>query len=188
MTKLLRPYIPVEVRCRVVMRQLTWGQESINQAITQYDGHLNKLLNEMLRRFGNQLGVTVDKLHLDHDPALENREKLFDKILSPNGLNAHYVHVGYLPNANDPDHLIYREGGFRGSAHDIKTRVRGERGQFADNVIAKRERKRLKKLQPKRCSRCHRNLATYKHLCNRCLRMAMRYRDSLRKKYNRRKK
>jgi len=134
--RLPRPHVPLAVQLAVLLRQLgeLWPQEFVARAVEQ------RMLGDAVDRFKAKLagclGVEVARLHLDHDPALENRAKVFDgdgRI------------VGYVPAANDPVYLIYRVGGFRGSDHDIKTRVRGERGQFADNVLAKRERKRLRK-------------------------------------------
>lgn len=147
---LLRPHIPLEVRCRVAMRQLGMTPEQIEKNIIQWypqpgvmlSGY-GKLLSHLLPRLRSKLGVV--SLHLDHDPALENRERIAVIVR-----NNEVVGYKYSPDANDPDHLIYREGGFKGSAHDIKTRVRGERGQFADNVIAKRERRRVKRLTTKK--------------------------------------
>lgn len=122
------------------MRQLTIGDvDTLLKINRARRGGLSAYLADLLARFANQLGVTVKQLHLDHDPALENRRQLFR---NPGSTTPH----GYVPDANDPNFLLYRIGGFRGSDHDIKTRVRGERGQFADNVIAKRARRRAKKI------------------------------------------
>ena len=55
----------------------------------------------------------------------------------------------YIPDANDPEHLFYRPHGaqFAGS-HDVKTRIRGDHGQFSDLALIKRERRRQKKATP----------------------------------------
>lgn len=145
---LLRSYIPLDVRLRVVMRQLTCGQELIEETVAKAKRTrtVGVVLADRLAQFANQLGVLVKQLHLDHDPALENRQKVYR-----HGHAGLREHIGYIPDELSPDHLFYRVGGYRGSEHDIKTRVRGERGQFADNVIAKRERKRQRRLtKPKR--------------------------------------
>lgn len=148
MPKLLRPNIPLEVRCRVAMRQLGWGRLDAAQAMTTARGTYGAFLAELLMALKLRLGA--EKLHLDHDPALENRMRRSVQVYS-RGRNRFVTE--FSPPANDPDHLVYREGGFRGSAHDIKTRVRGERGQFADNVIAKRARRRAKKIAQKNAPR-----------------------------------
>lgn len=139
MPKLLRPHIPYKVRCRVAMRQLGLTPEQISESTGNIENRKNArymrvsyasyLKEFLLPRLRSKLWI--NKEHLDHDPALENREKVFRKS----------EHIGYRPDANDPDFLIYRDR----ADHDIKTRVRGEHGQFADNVIAKRERRRKKK-------------------------------------------
>jgi hypothetical protein len=68
--------------------------------------------------------------HLDHDPALAVREKVFK-----NG-----KHVGYTPDANDPLYLVYRTK----AEHDAKTRVRGEHGQFSDHALIRRSKRKNK--------------------------------------------
>jgi hypothetical protein len=102
---------------------------------------LGKLLDRLLARLAPLLGCEVKDLRLDHTWALENRPKRFKKG----------VHVDYYPPANDPEWLGYRPQGtqFAGS-HDVKTRIRGDRGQLSDNALAKKERRRLRKLDPKR--------------------------------------
>lgn len=144
--KLLRPYIPLEVRCRAALRQLGYHAHQMDRLIDinrTRPGAVTSYLASLLHRLREHLGA--EKLHLDHDPALENRQKVRRK--------AGGEIIYYAPGANDPDFLIYREGGFKGSAHDIKTRVRGENGQFADNVIAKRARRRAKKIAQKNAPR-----------------------------------
>lgn len=121
-----RQHIPLRVRCIVASRQL-----GIDPPTSQAYG---KVLRARLTVLAGFLGCPVEDLRLDHDPALENREKVLDcdgEVLR------------YIPDELDPDHLIYREK----HDHHIKTNVRGEHGQRADNVIAKRERRRQKKAQ-----------------------------------------
>lgn len=128
MARLPRKHIPLRVRCEVVSRQL-----GIEPPPASADG---KALQARLAVLAGLLACEVADLRLDHDPALENREKIRDvdgEILR------------YVPDELDPLHLIYREK----HDHHIKTNVRGERGQFADNVIAKRERRREKKAHGK---------------------------------------
>ena len=142
MARLLRPHIPFDVRCRVAMRQLGLTPEQIERHLETQDARNSgmwyiRYLNEfLLPRLRSKLGVIG--LHLDHDPALENRRKVRKRA----GGDVVY----YDPDANDPDYLIYREGGFTGSAHDIKTRIRGEHGQLSDHALARKEKNRQRKL------------------------------------------
>ena len=141
MPRLLRPHIPLEVRCRVVLRQL--GEMFVDQAIENRrprrdagymvgvvglpGGGFGAYLDELLDRLAELLDCDVKSLALDHDPALGARRKVFRKG----------VHVGYVPDANDPEHLIYREK----HAHHIKTNVRGDGAQYPDRVLIKRNRR-----------------------------------------------
>ncbi len=138
MPRLYRPHIPLEVRCRVALRQLgeMWPDEIIEEARLRRDcpAHLRPmmgfagLLRRLLSRLADCLGCEPKDLRLDHDPALATRQ---NRTL-PIGLTIYY------PDANDPAHLIYREK----HAHHIKTNVRGEHGQHPDRVLIKKERKR----------------------------------------------
>lgn len=150
MPRLWRPTIPVEVKCRVVLRQL--GEMFIDRVIesnrcrpgnaylkgigvpTTRPG-LGRLLAESLNRLAELLNCKVEDLRLDHDPALALRQR--------RGEGKQTV---YTPNANDAAHLLYRPHGtqFSGS-HDVKTRIRGDRGQYSDIVLIKRERRRQQK-------------------------------------------
>jgi hypothetical protein len=93
-------------------------------------GSLRVLLDDQLEKLAALLDCEVKDLRLDHDPALATRVrwKSGKKTL-------------YSPDANSPDHLIYREK----HDHHIKTNVRGEHGQHPDRVLIKRERRRQKK-------------------------------------------
>jgi hypothetical protein len=134
--KLPRPYIPLDVRLQVAERQLgrTW---SINgQTRTE------KLRLMLKQLFGD------DPVHLDHDPALENRQKLYDGT----------THVAYSPPANDPEFLIYRNA----QDHKTKTFIRGDGAQRSDvsqrrylNRVAA-NRKPKKKFKPRRAKRIRR--------------------------------
>jgi hypothetical protein len=49
----------------------------------------------------------------------------------------------YEPDANDPEYLVYRpHGAQHAGSHDVKTRIRGEHGQFSDIAMIKRQRRR----------------------------------------------
>jgi hypothetical protein len=97
------------------------------------------LLDRMLEMLAQELRCEVSQLHLDHDPALGARQKLVKGG----------VHVGYFPDANDPEFLIYREK----HAHFIKTNVRGIGAQHPDRVLIKKERKRSRGVITKKASR-----------------------------------
>ena len=118
MPRLYRPTIPLAVKCRVVLRQL--GDFFIDDAIIAHRGKLGKLLSEKLSDFADIVGCEVSDLRLDHDPPLGARPR--------EGLGRKTY---YVPDANDPEHLLYRPHGaqFPGS-HDVKTRIRGEHGQY----------------------------------------------------------
>lgn len=152
MPRLPRPPIPVAVKCRVVLRQL--GEMFIDDVIRANrfvprvvpSRSLGALLHDRLPKLAELLGCTVKDLRLDHNPALENRMKLLETgqwvMVVPKGGKV----VRYDPPANDPDSFLYRPHGaeFDGS-HDVKTRIRGDHGQFSDNTLAKRERRRERK-------------------------------------------
>lgn len=133
MTRLVRPRIPLDVKLTIILRQLGGMPGYVNDIVAEAcaSRRLGVKHDEALGRFANLTGCDVSDLRLDHDPALENREKVFRKG----------VHVDYVPAANDPEHLFYRPHGtqFAGS-HDVKTRIRGDRGQLPDNMIAKKNR------------------------------------------------
>ncbi len=126
--KLLRPHIPLEVRCRVAARQLGLRPDLEGD---KRMGRLGLLLDAYLQMLATELGCEVSQLHLDHDPALGAREKVFS------GLGRH---VNYKPEANDPEFLVYRER----HAHHIKTNVRGDGAQHPDRVLIKKQRRREK--------------------------------------------
>ena len=141
MPRLPRPSIPIEVKMRVVLRQL--GELFIDDVISlAKEGRcLGDILKAKLSVLADLLGCNPDELRLDHNPALGLR----DKIIRDNEI------IGYRPSANDPEFLIYR------TAHDhhIKTNVRGDGAQFSDTVLMKRARKgrrapRIKRKWPSR--------------------------------------
>ena len=127
--RMIRPYIPYEVRCMVAWRQL---QGMVLEIATEPPA----------KPFGKWLAYALfvlfgdEPFDLDHDPALENREKVF----SCN------IHVGYVPAANDPEYLIYRLH----DDHKVKTIVRGEHGQHSDVALARKRKRRERKNDPRR--------------------------------------
>ena len=133
--RLYRPHIPLEVRCRVILRQL--GELWIDELIDAISGSLRSLLEEKLQQLATLLNCGVKDLRLDHDPALATRQ-----------LTGEAKATKYFPDANDPKFLIYREK----HAHHIKTNVRGDGAQYPDRVLIKRERRRRegKRSKPKR--------------------------------------
>lgn len=139
--KLYRPHIPLFTRCEVALRQIGWSPETAIDIAGKADG-CGLLLKETLIELSSHLKCEVSDLRLDHDPALGARVKRGE------GRN-----TAYTPDANDPDFLRYRPHGpqFDGS-HDVKTRIRGDHGQYSDIVLIKRERRRLakKKTKPKK--------------------------------------
>jgi hypothetical protein len=119
--KLPRPYIPLEVRLQVAIRQATlaglWFHTlPKNRRFNRAD----KLDIILAYLFGFPPNV-----NLDHDPSLCNR-----KFNPRTGK--------YSPDANDPDYLIYR----RAEDHRTKTIVRGEHGQHSDLGL-RRKNKRI---------------------------------------------
>lgn len=139
MSRLLRPSIGIEARCRIVLRQMgeLWPDEVIrlNRFVpreTVFRVGLAKLLAAKLKELAALLNCDVAELRLDHDPALGVRRKVFRKG----------IHVGYSPPANSLEHLGYRPHPAKhAGSHDIKTRVRGDRGQLSDIALVKRNRR-----------------------------------------------
>ena len=132
--RLFRPYIPLDVRCLVLCRQLGENKSLVAGAIAAR--RLGELLDVLKLKFAALINSPVEDLQLDHDPALENRGVVMidGKV------------VDYSPPANDPDYLFYRPK----DAHYIKTHVRGAYGaQYSDAMLAKRERNRNRE-RPKR--------------------------------------
>jgi hypothetical protein len=153
---LYRPHVPLTVRCVVAERQVreVFKTEltalAIEDAKTIYPSKA-RLLDWLLGLVAKRFGCEPADLRLDHDPALALRP------MERRGLSRK---VFYVPDANDPEHLFYRPHGaqFDGS-HDVKTRIRGDHGQYSDVALIKRERRRqrreeasaknLKKKRPK---------------------------------------
>lgn len=161
MNRLLRPPIPLSVKLEVATRQYKASNphfpkstETIADSILQTNLPLQRKLDWMLRLLYHE---DKPKVHLDHDPALENRTKIFK-----NGR-----HVEYDPPANDPNYLLYRTA----HEHHIKTNVRGDGAQYPDRVLAKRERHRKKRATKKKSKWPARKMAAmrvtaYCGLCN----------------------
>lgn len=121
--KLLRPHIPLDVKLQVAARQLCQGNG------------LACVLSVMASRWTKQAKLDwmlhvlfgAGPVHLDHDPPL--------------ALRYYNERTGkYRPPANDPMHLVYRTA----KEHEVKTRVRGDHGQFADLALIRREKRRVK--------------------------------------------
>jgi hypothetical protein len=144
MPRLPRPKPPLPVKLDVAMRQIGFPLNERRNLIEAAKAArtMGPVLESYLIDLANRMGCPRSELQLDHDPALENRQQLKD--------DAGEI-VGYLPAANDPEYLCYRpfSGEYEGS-HYIKTNVRGANGQFSDNMLAKRERKRKRKANPRR--------------------------------------
>lgn len=124
--KLLRPHIPLSVRCVVVERQLRAAD--LAWSIPETGAVSHRLAMMLLTLFGKE------SPNLDHQPALALRDKVFKDG----------EHVGYRPAANDPEFLIYRTR----RDHDIKTRVRNG-AQFSDHALIRRSKRKAKRAKPR---------------------------------------
>jgi hypothetical protein len=129
-----RPYIPLPVRIEVAYRQAREAGATIVVAPRpEWCGRLN-LTFLLYWLFGDE------DTQLDHDPALGLRDT-DDRF--PRSDPRHWI-----PNANDPDYLIYRK---QDDDHRVKTYIRGEHGARSDISEMKRRRRiARKKLKPKR--------------------------------------
>jgi hypothetical protein len=146
MARLFRPTIPVAVKYQVVLRQL--GEFFIEDVLMAHRfiprDHRNRshgrLLSEKLAALAELLKCNISELRLDHDPPLGARQR--------KGEGKRTV---YKPDANDPEYLRYRpHGAQHAGSHDVKTRIRGDHGQYSDVALIKRERRRNKKVKKKR--------------------------------------
>lgn len=136
MARLYRPHIPLSVRIKVVARQL--GQRGLSELVqttNKTTGTWGEELHILLSHFAAASGCTLKDLRLDHDPALGVRRRA--------GEGKETV---YDPPANHPWFLNYRPHGteFEGS-HDVKTRIRGDNGQYSDLMLIKRQKRREEK-------------------------------------------
>lgn len=141
MARLYRPSIPVEVKLRVILRQLgeLWPLSVIDTA--KKNRAMGRQLAGLLESFAQTIKCKVEDLRLDHDPPLGARQQ----FKNDRG------EVRYVPDANDPEHLHYRPHGTQfENSHDVKTRIRGDHGQFSDLALIKRERRRNRPPKPKK--------------------------------------
>jgi hypothetical protein len=131
---LYRPHIPTSVKVKVAERQFDAkfpnGREPYD--LLKRDWTLSRRLEWLLFNIARAIGCGVSELRLDHDPPLGARPR--------RGEGKRTV---YTPAANDPKWLSYRPHGvqFEGS-HDVKTRIRGDHGQYSDITLIKRQRRR----------------------------------------------
>jgi len=102
----VRPYIPLDVRVQVAERQLmVMRGGGVTHGWWDYylycwrgqKWSLSRRLYHLLEKLSEMLG---DVLQLDHDPALILRQYKVDRR-KPEA-------AWFTPNANDPDHLVYR--------------------------------------------------------------------------------
>lgn len=150
MARLPRPKIKLADDLRVILRQVgeLWPERVIAEA--RNGRRLQVTRDAKLSELAALLLCDVTDLELDHDPALENREKL---VLLPSGKKASVTIpppgakvLRYYPDANDPEHLKYRpKRPEQDGSHYVKTHVRGDHGQLSDNALARKEKRRLKK-------------------------------------------
>jgi hypothetical protein len=144
MPRLYRPVVPVEVKCRVALRQLGTFPEVIDRICAEQSmmRTFGATLDHLLLRLSGLLNCDVSELRLDHDPPLAARPKHRRGL----GKKTHYI-----PDANDPEHLFYRpHGPQHAKSHLIKTNVRGDHGQHPDRVLIKKARKLERGPKPKR--------------------------------------
>lgn len=136
MARLYRPSIPLFVKCQVLIRQLEYDDLSAKIMLAVHQRKYGALVENLLGRLAGKLGCERSELRLDHDPALGMRKKRGE------GKN-----TVYAPNANDPAFLRYRpHGAQHEGSHDVKTRIRGDHGQYSDVVLIKRQRRRERAL------------------------------------------
>ena len=138
MPKLYRPHVPLSVRVEVASRQLRrqFGKPGTVKLIQkEYDTWALQLAH-LLFWLAKAFGCEVSDLRLDHfDPPLAARQRTGEGKATR-----------YVPDANDPEHLEYRPHGVEfDRSHDVKTRIRGDHGQYSDVVLIKRERRRQKR-------------------------------------------
>jgi hypothetical protein len=138
MSRLPRPNIPLAVQLYVAQRQVGcspfYAEEFVEMA--RAARKLKIELEGTLFLIACSLGVPVKTLELHHRPALTNREKI---------IRGGEI-VGYKPDANDPEHLIF----LAEAAHDVETRVRGLRGQHSDLGLARKNKRIARNRDPKR--------------------------------------
>lgn len=129
-----RPNIPVATKLAVAARQLVGFGILIEKLESDAATHY---LWIQLTILAARLCCERKDLRLDHDPAL--RWRRYDPRIKN-------VAARFQPNANSPEHLIYRTK----EDHHRKTNLRGDGAQFADRVLIARERRRERANNPKR--------------------------------------
>ena len=127
--RLPRPHIRIDVKIAVADRQLRErGIVALFPSETGKRPNKARMLLNMLRTL-----LGDPPWHLDHEPPLMLRDRT--RL------------GGYLPDANDPDWLIWRTE----EDHRLKTFVRGDGAQLSDaGKRRKAIRKRKKATRPKR--------------------------------------
>ena len=141
MSRLPRPHISDSIKVEVVLRQLQSYGASGSMTTRDKGERLADFLERLLMGIATYMECPRDQLRLDHEPALENRVKMFK-----NG-----VHVEYYPPAGHPDWLAYRPHGpeFAGS-HLVKTNVHGDHGQHSDRALAAKNKNIARNRDPNR--------------------------------------
>jgi hypothetical protein len=130
--KLPRPHVPLRVKIKVAEKQLVRSKNVLGLIDACSEG----VRVEMAR--GPYLILLLSKLgvgpwHLDHEPPLMLRRRRRDG--------------GYIPDANNPEFLIWRTK----EDHRIKTFIRGDGAQLSDAGKRRKEiKKRKKATRPKR--------------------------------------
>lgn len=127
MPRLLRPPIDLATKLRVLLRQLGDAFPDDMIEIAREQGCLGLLVNDKKAELARLLDSDPTYLRLDHHPALGAREKVYRLG----------IHVGYKPDACDPEYLIYRTE----ADHKRKTNLRGDGAQHPDRVLIKRNRR-----------------------------------------------
>lgn len=142
MSRLPRPNVPTAVELAVVLRQNGDDAATVKATVarSKKSRRLSADRDANLFVLACTLACPVASLDLDHDPALENREKLVEMpdgrrrrvVIAPKGA----VVLRYFPDANDPEHLFYRPREHEhGGSHKVKTLVRGDHGQHSDLAL-----------------------------------------------------
>ncbi len=125
MSRLARPHIPWLVREVVIDRQMAAARFTPTWASRQGKSAATRLRMKLEEFFGC---VPVE---LHHRPALCNRQRYADKI-----------GIHYDPPANSVEHLVYLPA----ADHDIETRVRGQHGQHSDLGLARKRKRKERKI------------------------------------------
>jgi hypothetical protein len=114
-----------------VIEEWRWSNRNKARNLGLLRGRLICQLSELLK-------CDVQEMRLDHDPPLGARPKTGDG-----------KRTRYTPDANDCEHLFFRPHGSQyANSHDTKTRIRGDRGQYSDIALIKRERRRQRREKP----------------------------------------